>query len=525
MPLHLVWIAFVFLAAASTAHAQDPCSIHLIGDVPDDPATHFFLPFEVPAGTAEIEVQHDDLSAANILDWGLDDPNGFRGWGGGNSEPAVVAVEAASRSYVPGPIPIGTWEVVVGKAKIVDTPARYDVCIILRTEATLPAQPRAPYQDPGVLDSAARWYAGDFHVHSRQSGDAHPTIDETMQFAQSVGLDFMMLSEHNTNSGLTLYASVQPSYPKLLLLPGVEWTTYAGHAGGIGATQWVDHKTGVRGTTAAGAIQQYHDQGALFSINHPEVPRGDFCIGCPWDIPVDDPTVIDGVEVKSGTWPVPAIDFYEQMCADGSHAAALGGSDDHDGGRGSGALYSPIGTPTTMVFADSLSVDAIVEGVRNGRTVVKMNGNDGPMIETELSGERVGDTVFADTATLSVTVTEGQGETLQVFKNGAIVETIAIESDPFTHETTVQAPAEGEDRYRHQVTMGNTPQTVGSYVWLRASGGPGTPDAGTPDGGTESGGGSGGCSCGIVAASDYETGLILALLGLGAVYVRRRRTS
>jgi len=34
-----------------------------------------------------------------------------------------------------------------------------------------------------------------------------------------------------------------------------------------------------------------------------------------------------------------------------------------------GTLYSPIGMPTTMVFAEQLSVDAIIEGVRSGRTV------------------------------------------------------------------------------------------------------------------------------------------------------------
>jgi hypothetical protein len=197
------------------------------------------------------------------------------------------------------------------------------------------------------------------------------------------------------------------------------------------------------------------------------------------------------------------------MCADGSHAAALGGSDDHKGGQGSGDLaYSPIGTPTTMVFANALSVDAILEGVRSGRTAVKMNGIGGPMLETELSGDRVGDTVYADTATLSVTVTQGAGQTLQVFKNGAVVETVAIASDPFTHETVVEAPVEGEDRYRHQVMLGDKPQTVGSYVWLRAAAG-----------------GSSGCSCGVVPSSGYQTAVILALLGFGAVYGRRRRAS
>ena len=98
-----------------------------LAEVPPGSETHFFVPFEVPAGTVEIEIRHDDLSSANILDWGLDDPSGFRGWGGGNSEPAIVGEQAASRSYIPGPMPAGTWEVVVGKARIDEPPGQYRI--------------------------------------------------------------------------------------------------------------------------------------------------------------------------------------------------------------------------------------------------------------------------------------------------------------------------------------------------------------------------------------------------------------
>jgi hypothetical protein len=164
-----------------------------------------------------------------------------------------------------------------------------------------------------------------------------------------------------------------------------------------------------------------------------------------------------------------------------------------------------------MVFADGLSVDAILDGVRNARTVVKVNGIDGPMLETELSGERVGDTVFADTATLSVRVTAATGEALQVIKNGAVAETLSIDSDPFTHEMSVEAPTEGEDRYRHQVVSGNVPLTVGSYVWLRAAEAP------------EPGESSSGCSCRLVNRADHDTGVLLAVLALGAWRRRRRR--
>lgn len=130
------------------------------GDVPKTGGDFFYVPFEVPAGTVEIEVRHDDLSKDDILDFGLDDPAGFRGWGGGNEEPAIVAVAAASRSYLPGPIPAGTWRVVVGKAKLKTATPRYHLEIELRTTPTLAKVPRTPYA-PVSLESTARFYAGD----------------------------------------------------------------------------------------------------------------------------------------------------------------------------------------------------------------------------------------------------------------------------------------------------------------------------------------------------------------------------
>jgi MYXO-CTERM domain-containing protein len=487
---------------ASSTRAQEP-DLVFTGEVPAGAETHFFVPFEVPEDIVEIEVRHGNPSSANILDWGLDDPNGFRGWGGGNSDPAIVGEQAASRSYVPGPMPAGTWEVVVGKARIDELPAMYRIEIFLRKEATLPEQPRTPYQDPGVLDDEARWYAGDFHVHTRQSGDADPTIAEAVALAQEVGLDFVVLTEHNTNSGLTLYGSVQPDYPDVLIVPGVEWTTYAGHANAFGATEWVDHKIGVRGVTTEGAIQAYHDQGALFSINHPTVPGENFCIGCPWEIAVD-PETVDGVEVQSAIWE--ALDYWEQLIDAGSRAPAIGGSDDHRGGEGSGVLYTPLGVPTTMVFAESLSVQAILDAIRDGRTVVKVDGIDGPMIETELSGERIGDTVFANTSTLTAEVTGGESRTLLVIKNGSVTDRVPIDSDPFTHTKEVVAPEQGEDRYRHQVVAGTEPKTIGSYVWLRATD-------------------SSGCDCRVASASDSDTAFLLFFAAALAYWWRSRRRS
>lgn len=437
--------------------------IDLSGEVPVGPETHFFLPFEVPEGVAEIEVRHDDLSDDNILDWGLDGPGGFRGWGGGKSEPSIVGLEAASTSYVPGPIPAGTWEVVIGKAKIVDPPGRYDVEVILRDTPTLQSQTvREPYTDVPPLESTGRWYVGDLHSHTTES-DGTPTIAELIAFAESRELDFLLMSEHNTVSQLSWYPDAQ-SRTDVLLLPGIEFTTYAGHANTIGTTEWLDHRIGVRGATIEGAIEHTHEQGGLFSVSHPLLNVGDLCIGCGWQYDVD-PQSIDGVEVWGSIFT--GIPFWEDLLERGSHAVALGGSDDHRGGAGEGALYAPLASPTTMVWAEELSVPALLAGIREGRTVVKIEGPHGPMIETELSGEPSGDTVRAERATLRARVTAGDGNTLRIMRNGVVLEEVAVNGDPFVHEIEVEAPSDGEDRYRHEVVAGDRLLTVASHVWLR----------------------------------------------------------
>ena len=56
--------------------------------------------------------------------------------------------------------------------------------------------------------------------------------------------------------------------------------------------------------------------------------------------------------------------FWEARLREGRHVAAIGGSDDHRGGVAGDALQSPIGSPTTLVYARELSHAAILEAVR-----------------------------------------------------------------------------------------------------------------------------------------------------------------
>lgn len=459
----------------------------LEGDLPTDGPDFVLVPFDVPAGTAELEVRHPVQQSDNILDYGLHEPSGaFRGWGGGNTEPIVVGVEASSRSYLVGPLPAGTWNVVIGKAKVVTSPAHYRLEIERRTTPTLTAQvERHAYLPAAALSSEARWYAGDFHVHSKESGDAHPAIDDIATFARGRGLDFVELSDHNTSSQLDFMGDAQGRHPQLLLVPGVEFTTYAGHANGIGATAYVDHAFGVGGASFEGAVAKFSAQGAVFSINHPMLDLGLNCIGCAWKQPIPRDS-LGAVEIGTGGWDKTgllftkqAIAFWDRLVAQGVHAACVGGSDDHSGGTGTGQFDSPIGNPTTMVFATELSAAAIVGAVKAGRTVVKLQGPDDPMVDLRstavpLDGADarvttlVGRTIAwpANAFTFDVTVTGGQGATLKVIVDGVERVSMPVTADPFDTPVTVGVPETGESRVRAEVWIDGQPRTVTSHAFF-----------------------------------------------------------
>ena len=528
------------LGLAPGIAGADPLVID--GTVPNDALDHFFLDFQVPPGTKEIEIKHDDKSGSNILDWGLLDQRGYRGWGGGTTEPIVIGEKAASRAYVPGPIVPGTWRVVVGKAKIASKPAPYHVEIELRTAPTLPVVPRRPYAPVPALATETRYYAGDLHVHSLESTDAAPTLAANIALAKQRGLDFIEISDHNTITQIDFFDDLQAAEPSFLLVPGIEYTTYAGHANAIGATQWVDHKIGQPGVTIDVAADQIAAQGAIFSINHPTLDLDTICIGCAWRHTEIDTTKVHGVEIESGGYTktgslfsASAIAFWEMLLDRGLKVPALGGSDDHHAGVVSSSsanpldLESPIGSPTTLVRATELSVSGILEGIRKGATVVKLDGPTDPMAELEVGTIKgsgapdvlgyPGDSLRARSLVLRVRVTgtPRPGETVRFVKNGsALALASVVDSDPFVLETIIDAPAKGEDRYRAEVRLNNDPRTITSYVWLaRDPNGPVASDAPKDDGGCATTPRSTSPLLGIAA--------LVALVATGSAALRRRR--
>ncbi|MBA3391510.1 MAG: CehA/McbA family metallohydrolase [Deltaproteobacteria bacterium] len=486
-------------------------TMHYEADVAVDGGDYVDVLFEVPAGTREIQIKHDDGSDFDILDWGVWSPEGFRGWGGGNTEDIVIGVEQSSRSYLPGPITPGTWRVTIGKAKLDADGGHYTIDVICRDDVTLAVRPKATFM-PVVLEDTRRWYKGDFHVHSAESGDATASFEQIATLAKQRGLDFVNLSDHNTSSHLDLAAAAQPMYGDVLFLRGAEITTYRGHGNAVGLSTYVDHRIGYQGVTIESMLEAVESANALFIVNHPTLDLGDNCIGCAWDHPTTPWARVAGIEILTGPWEVVerlfaprAIALWDELLGQGYRIAAIGGSDDHRAGTGTSLTDSPIGSPTTLVLADNLSEAAIMEGIRKGRTIVQLRGPDDPLVDMRIGDAEIGDEITADTARVAVSVTGGSGMFVQLWKNGEKLEQRPITSDDF--KTTFDDDTEGGGRHRYRVELindANNRIVVTSHIYVNAP--PLTGFVGCCDGGA-------------------GAGVLLAAPVLGLLLRRRRRAT
>ena len=483
-------------------------TMHYEGDVAPAGGDYAVVELAVPPGTQEIRISHTDGSDYVILDWGVWAPDGsFRGWGGGNPEDAIIGVAESSRSYRIGPIAPGTWQLVIGKARLDAAGGHYAVDVVCDSAATLPVRPRAPIA-PAALASGRRWYRGDFHVHSAESGDATASFDQIAALARARGLDFVNLSDHNTDSHLALAAAAQPAYPDLLLLRGAEITTYAGHGNAVGLGAYVDHRIGLAGRTIGQVLDDVAAQGAVFVVNHPSLDLGDTCIGCAWNHPATPWDKVTGLEIITGKWDVVellfvprAIALWDDLAGQGFRIAAVGGSDDHRAGLGAGTTDSAIGSPTTLVLADELSEAAILEGLRRGRTIVQLRGPDDPVVELRLGAAEIGDDVEGvETAALDVAVTGGAGTFVQLWRDGQKLAQVEVTRDAFSHRFE-DRPGAADRRYRVElINVGNQRLVVTSHIYVHGV-------AGT------------GCGCG----SGGSGGALAALAALAGLRLRARR--
>lgn len=328
-----------------------------------------YVPFDVPRDVRRITVMtsHGRFplfgAVGNVLDLGMfgpaghdgRHPQGFRGWSGGARTGFTLSGADATPGYLPGPIDPGRWWLAMGPVVLSPLGMRWQARITLEYGEPL-SPPRTLPVRAVVHDHRTGWYRGDLHLHTDHS-DGCRDPGELATAARAAGLDFIVSTEHNTNSANEIWGAVDTE--GLLVVAGEEVTTRHGHwlAVGLPPHGWVDWRyaprDGVFATHAAGV----RTSGGMVIAAHPAVPLP----GSAWEFGYQD---VDGVEVWNGMWNLDdeaALRIWHRMLTRGRRLAAVGGSDSH-------GPHQRVGRPQTVVHAAELSARSLIEGLRRGRS-------------------------------------------------------------------------------------------------------------------------------------------------------------
>lgn len=355
--------------------------------------TYIQVPFVVPSGIERVTLTfaYTGKEQHTALDLGLLDPVELRCWSGGNKSLLTVGLSDATPSCLPGPVPRGTWHVLIGVPNIRPrAQSHYTVNVYFSSAGTVAREPailRVP------LSAGPAWFRGDLHLHTAQSDGQCPSqmgkmvpcpVYFTVDAAARRGLDFIAITDHNATSQYDAMRELQPYFDKVLLIPGREITTFEGHLNFLGTTDFLDFRLGSEKVPNMNSLLRGADRlGGLTSINHAAAPSGEVCMGCGWTASQVDMRLLTALEAVNGGSErsgISDIPFWNKQLDRGCRLTGIGGSDNHRPMQPLDQIGS-IGSPTTIVYAAELSTPAILAGIRAGHVFIDLAGTRNRILE------------------------------------------------------------------------------------------------------------------------------------------------
>ena len=317
-----------------------------------------YVPFDVPAGAEGITLRMRHNGFLSVIDLGLFDPVGFRGFSGSERDHVVLTEHDATPGYLPGTIRAGTWFVSLGLHRVDADGVTIEVEVGIGKpvfpDYSAPVPPavkpprRALKARPGY-----RWFPADFHTHSVHS-DGDLTLNELAALASSRGLELLAITDHNTTSHHRFLPDVA-KFAGINLIAGQEVTTDSGHANSFGHSEWVDYREATDRW-----LSETNKQGGLLSINHP------LSAPCHWRR--DTPDGIHMTELWHSSWDRTTDEPLKWWSENGSKIP-IGGSDFH--------RYTSDGLPgepTTWVEIDTedneVTQDQVLSALSQGRVAI-----------------------------------------------------------------------------------------------------------------------------------------------------------
>lgn len=313
-------------------------------------------------------------------------------------------------------------------------------------------------------EPTGKWYATQFHAHSRYSDGIHSVAD-IVRWAKEAGLDAVALTDHQTDKHVADPGWQAAKARGIVMIPAYEWTrgwhnTWdGGERPHMSVWGLKPGETPVATTTLTRdeATAYFKKQGLTVGANHPYEPR------FPW--PDEDFSGVQAMEVwqwrygRETTMEPPAnaaiprnslVDFqyrnawaialWRRALMKGQRIAPLATADFHIVGA------QQLESPCTLVYSKEATSDGILAGVRAGH-VMLVRDPKGPkvMIEADADHDGIyeamaGDQVD-DAAPMRIRATGAQGLTLSLWRADGEVAQFPIRGTDWTRTFLVKPGA------------------------------------------------------------------------------------
>ena len=242
------------------------------------------------------------------------------------------------------------------------------------------------------------WYRVELHTHTIAS-DGIMEPQELVMRAKGRGYEAIVVTDHNTT---TSCAQAQNAGKKdgVLVVPGIEWTTFWGHIVISGGNSRVDWRQ-VNLENIDSKLKEAKKSGDLVTVAHPKRLGTPFCSECRFLYKINDWSNVDAYEVWSHYNPHTSKESQKckkewmDLVNQGYKIAPVYGYDWHNPDDG-GPAYA-----YTYVWIDGeLTQDSLLDAIRNSHVYISMGLKLDARFVVGKKEYQVGETVKGDKATI-----------------------------------------------------------------------------------------------------------------------------
>lgn len=256
----------------------------------------------------------------------------------------------------------------------------------------------------------------ELHAHTKHS-DGQFSTAELIEAAEHFGYDMLTITDHNTTAPYEEWQHVlskKAETSSLMVMPGIEWTTYFGHMLVIGSDELIDWRD-AKIDTIDDSIKKIKAAAGIVGIAHPFAVGSPICTGCHWDFEVRDWDQVDFIEVWNRTNPQDspaskkAYDHWIVLLQKGHRLSCTAGRDWHR------IEEKQQNMALTYIGLTDMSVKGIKNSLARGNLYMTL----GPRIELSLIQDGqlryMGDEVRSGPATVKMKIKSVEPERLTYF--------------------------------------------------------------------------------------------------------------